>query len=84
MIGYVRDVAFLLRWLFDLLTCTEQEHKFMSVAVRREIIQVLLENHGVDNGIVFADECKFYDFETCEEFRPYAASRVRDDDAFCL
>ncbi len=74
----------LLRCLFDLLTCTEQEHKFISVAVRREIIEVLLENHGVDNGIIFKDECKFYDFETCEEFRPNAIRTVRDDNAFYL
>ena len=53
--------------LLFVLTCTEQSATSISVAVKREITQGLVEGHGVDKGIAVAGACKFYDFETCEE-----------------
>ena len=41
-------------------------NKGISDAVKREITQGLVEGHGADKGIVIADTCEFYDFETCE------------------
>ena len=50
-----------------LLTCVEQwKNEGMSVAVKREITQVLQEGHGADKGVAVAAECRFFDFETCE------------------
>ncbi len=53
-----------------LLTCVEQfNNRDMSVAVKREVTQVLQEGHGVDKGVAITAylSCLFFDFETCEE-----------------
>ena len=39
----------------------------MSVAVKREIAQVLQERHDADKGVAIGASCSFFDFETCEE-----------------
>ncbi len=57
---------FLVRLL--LLTCVEQNgSREMSVAVKREITQVLQERHGADKGVAVDASCRLFDFETCEE-----------------
>ena len=57
----------LLLLLLFVLTCTEQGSTGIDDAVKREIVQGLLEGHGADKGIAVAGACKFYDFETCKE-----------------
>ncbi len=61
------------------LTCADQDgNKGMSSAVKREIMQGLLEGHGADKGVTFTffDCYEFCDFETCEEI-DFACSGVR-------
>ena len=41
----------------------------ISIAVKQEITQGLLERHGSDNGVTIGFSCCFYDFETCEEIK---------------
>jgi hypothetical protein len=41
----------------------------ISIAVKQEITQGLLERHGSDNGVTIGCSCCFYDFETCEEIK---------------
>ncbi len=48
----------------------------MSEAVKQEITQGLQERHGLDKGIIVADTCKFFDFETCEKIH-LAGTSVR-------
>ena len=70
--------------LLFVLTCTEQRDTSIGVAVKREITQGLVERHGVDKGIVFADNsCKFYDYETCEEI-DLSFQRVRCTCVLCM
>jgi hypothetical protein len=53
-----------------LLTCVEQSSTDkISVAVKQEITQGLLERHGSDSGVTVGCSCCFYDFETCEEIK---------------
>ena len=42
----------------------QSDNKGISDAVKREIMQGLVEGHGVDKGSAAA--CVFFDFETCE------------------
>ena len=58
------------------LTGEEQGGNDISEAVKREITQGLQERHGLDKGIAVAGTCKFFDFETCEEF-DLSRKRVR-------
>ncbi len=60
-----------------LLTCDEQYGiDDMSVAVKREVTQVLQERHGADKGVAIGASCRFFDFETCEEI-DFKGSNVR-------
>ena len=62
-----------------LLTSVEQkDNDGMGDAVKREIMQVLQEGHGADNGVPVTSGSSFFffDFETCEEI-PLSDLNVR-------